>query len=85
MKRLDVARATLRTTFRPRSDLRVVRWFFDLRLVAAKVARKLRRLTQAKARKNRGLKRFQVATAKLQGNSNLKGPEIGEAVLNIEI
>ena len=29
----DVARATLRTTFRPRSDLRAVRWFFDLRLV----------------------------------------------------
>jgi hypothetical protein len=38
MKLLDVARATLRTTFRPRFELRVPRSFFDLRLVAAKVA-----------------------------------------------
>jgi len=38
MKLLDVARATLRTTFRPRFELRVRRFFFDLRLVAAKVA-----------------------------------------------
>ena len=38
MKLLDLARATLRTTFRPRLELRVVRFFFDLRFVAAKVA-----------------------------------------------
>jgi hypothetical protein len=38
MKFLDVARATLRTTFRPRFELRVSRFFFDLRFVAAKVA-----------------------------------------------
>src|SRR4029450_4299444 len=31
---LDVARATLRTTFRPRFELRVSRFFFDLRFVA---------------------------------------------------
>ncbi|HEY2143808.1 MAG TPA: hypothetical protein VGH06_05600 [Candidatus Udaeobacter sp.] len=37
MKFLDVARATLRTTFRPRFELRVSRFFFDLRFVAAKV------------------------------------------------
>jgi hypothetical protein len=37
IKLLDLARATLRTTFRPRLELRVVR-FFDLRFVAAKVA-----------------------------------------------
>jgi hypothetical protein len=38
MKLLDVARATLRTTFRPRFELRVPGFFFDLRFVAAKVA-----------------------------------------------
>jgi hypothetical protein len=38
MKLLDVVRATLRTTFRPRFELRVPRFFFDLRFVAAKVA-----------------------------------------------
>jgi hypothetical protein len=38
MKLLDVARATLRTTFRLRFELRTPRSFFDLRLVAAKVA-----------------------------------------------
>jgi hypothetical protein len=31
-------RATLRTIFRPRSDLRALRSFFNRRLVAAKVA-----------------------------------------------
>jgi len=35
MKFLDLARATLRTTFRPRFELRVPRFFFlDLRFVA---------------------------------------------------
>ena len=34
MELLDVARATLRTTFRPRFELRVSRFFFDLRFVA---------------------------------------------------
>jgi hypothetical protein len=34
MKFLDVARATLRTIFRPRFELRVSRFFFDLRFVA---------------------------------------------------
>jgi len=38
MKFLDVVRATLRTIFRPRSELRVPGLFFDLRFVAAKVA-----------------------------------------------
>jgi hypothetical protein len=38
MKLLGVARAKLRTTFRPRFELRVPRLFFDLRFVAAKVA-----------------------------------------------
>jgi len=38
MKLLDVMRATLRTTFGPRFELRVPRFFFDLRFVAAKVA-----------------------------------------------
>jgi hypothetical protein len=38
MKLLDVVRATLRTTFPPRFELRVPRFFFDLRFVAAKVA-----------------------------------------------
>jgi len=38
IKLLDLARATLRTTFRSRLELRVVRFFFDLRFVAAKVA-----------------------------------------------
>jgi hypothetical protein len=38
MKLLDLARATLRTTFPPRLELRVPRFFFDLRFVAAKVA-----------------------------------------------
>jgi len=38
MKFLDVVRATLRTIFRPRSELRVPGFFFDLRFVAAKVA-----------------------------------------------
>jgi len=38
MKLLDVARATLRITFRPCLELRVVRFFFDFRFVAAKVA-----------------------------------------------
>jgi hypothetical protein len=38
MKLLDVACATLRITFRPRLELRVVRFFFDFRFVAAKVA-----------------------------------------------
>jgi hypothetical protein len=37
MKFLDLALATLRTTFRPRSDLRPLRLFFDLRFVAAKL------------------------------------------------
>jgi hypothetical protein len=46
-------RATLRTIFRPRSDLRALRFFLDLRLVAAKVARKLRRISEIKARPNR--------------------------------
>ena len=36
MKLLDVVRATLRTTFPPRFELRVPRFFFDLRFVAAK-------------------------------------------------
>jgi hypothetical protein len=34
MTLLDVARATLRTTFRPRFELRVPRFFLDLRFVA---------------------------------------------------
>jgi hypothetical protein len=34
MKLLDVVRATLRTTFRSRFELRVPRFFFDLRFVA---------------------------------------------------
>jgi hypothetical protein len=38
MKLLGVARAKLRTTFWPRFELRVPRFFFDLRFVAAKVA-----------------------------------------------
>src|SRR4029434_5427214 len=38
MKLLDVARARLRTTFRPRFELRVPPFLFDLRFVAAKVA-----------------------------------------------
>jgi len=38
MKLLDVVRATLWITFRPRFELRVPRFFFDLRFVAAKVA-----------------------------------------------
>jgi hypothetical protein len=38
MKLLGVARATLWITFRPRFELRVPRFFFDLRFVAAKVA-----------------------------------------------
>src|SRR5438552_13742510 len=38
MKLLGVARAKLRTTFRPRFELRVPRFFFDLRFVTAKVA-----------------------------------------------
>jgi hypothetical protein len=38
MKLLDEAGTTLRTTFRPRFELRVPRFFFDLRFVAAKVA-----------------------------------------------
>jgi hypothetical protein len=40
-KLLDLARATLRTTFRPRWDLRFPRLFFDLRFSAAKVDRRL--------------------------------------------
>jgi len=38
MKLLDEAGTTLRTTFPPRFELRVPRFFFDLRFVAAKVA-----------------------------------------------
>jgi hypothetical protein len=38
MKFLDEAGTTLRTTFRSRLELRVPRFFFDLRFVAAKVA-----------------------------------------------
>ena len=38
MKFLDVVRATLWITFRSRFELRVPRFFFDLRFVAAKVA-----------------------------------------------
>jgi hypothetical protein len=38
IKLFDLARATLRITFRPRLELRVVRFLFDLRFVAAKVA-----------------------------------------------
>jgi hypothetical protein len=34
VKLLGVARATLRTIFRPRVELRVPRFFFDLRFVA---------------------------------------------------
>src|SRR5262249_10030707 len=34
IKLLDVVRATLRTIFRPRLELRVPRFFFDLRFVA---------------------------------------------------
>jgi hypothetical protein len=34
IKLLGVARATLQTTFRPRFELRVPRFFFDLRFVA---------------------------------------------------
>jgi hypothetical protein len=34
MKLLDLARATLRTTFLPRLELRVRRFFFHLRFVA---------------------------------------------------
>ena len=37
MKFLDEAGTTLRTTFRPRFELRVPRFFFDLRFVAAKL------------------------------------------------
>jgi hypothetical protein len=37
MKLLDVVRATLRTTFWPRFELRVPPFFFDLRFVAAKL------------------------------------------------
>jgi len=38
-KLLDLACATLRTTFRPRSDLRLPRLFFGLRFFAAKIAK----------------------------------------------
>jgi len=38
IKSLDGVRATLRMTFPPRFELRAPRFFFDLRLVAAKVA-----------------------------------------------
>jgi len=38
MKLVGVARAKLRTTFLPRFELRVPRFFFDLPFVAAKVA-----------------------------------------------
>jgi hypothetical protein len=38
MKFLDEAGTTLRTTFPSRLELRVPRFFFDLRFVAAKVA-----------------------------------------------
>jgi hypothetical protein len=55
MKFLDVVRATLRTTFRSRFELRVPRFFFDLRFVAAKVAADLRRFARTKARENRRL------------------------------
>ena len=37
-KLLDLARATLRTIFRPRSDLRALRLFFDLCFRVPKVA-----------------------------------------------
>jgi hypothetical protein len=60
---LDVAGATLRTTFLTRSDLRVPRLFFDLRFVAAKVARKLRRIARRKARRNRESRRRIVGQA----------------------
>src|SRR5437899_135939 len=53
-KLLDLAYATLRTSFRPRSDLLLPRLFFDLRFVAAKVACRLRSGIQIKARLNRG-------------------------------
>jgi hypothetical protein len=38
MKFLDVVRATLRTIFRPRFELRVPPFFFDLRFVAKSFA-----------------------------------------------
>src|SRR6266403_288435 len=49
-KLLDLARATLRTIFRPRSDFRLPRLFFDLCFRAPKVVRRLGGTTQKKAR-----------------------------------
>ena len=49
IKLLDVVRATLRTTFRPRFELRVPRFFFDLRFVR-QIVRRLRRFTQIKSK-----------------------------------
>src|SRR5206468_10316792 len=54
-KFFELAPATLRTTFRPRLELRPPRLLVDLRFVAAKVARRLGGVTQTKARLNRGL------------------------------
>jgi hypothetical protein len=63
MKFLDLARATLRTTFRPRSDLRPPRLFFNLRFLALKLVGRLRNLTRIKARPNGGLRELIVGQA----------------------
>jgi len=74
---LDVARATLRTTFLARLDLRVPRLFFDLRFVAAKVASKLRRIARRKARRNRWDQqrtKFQAPTSRESPSFNIQMP-----------
>src|SRR6266571_5161378 len=66
-KALDLARATLRTTFPPRFDVRASRWFFDLRFVAAKVAADYAGLRRQK----------QEGTARIaeSPNPNIQAPE----------
>src|SRR5436309_2009471 len=74
---LDVARATLRTTFLARLDLRAPRLFFDLRFVAAKVASKLRRIARRKARRNRWDQqrtKFQAPTSREIPSFNIQMP-----------
>jgi hypothetical protein len=48
MKLLDLARATLRTIFRPRFELRVPRLFFNLCFDAAKLAADYAELVEQK-------------------------------------
>jgi hypothetical protein len=57
VKLLGPARATLRTTFLPRSDLRRPRLFLDLRFLVLRLVRRLRSVAAAKARLNRGLQK----------------------------